>query len=127
MPFMAGSPNPRIYLVDDDSSVRKALHRLLASAGRDVSSFASAREFLETVPLETEGILVLDLRMPEMDGFELHRRLAEANSPLKVILITAFVQPGDSERGIRQGAVGFLVKPFDEAELLALIEESSAA
>jgi FixJ family two-component response regulator len=118
---------PRVYLVDDDGSVRKALRRLLAAAGHEVSAFASAHEFLEAVPLDAEGVLVLDLRMPGMDGFELHRQLGEANSPLKVILITAFVLPGDCERGLRLGAVGFLVKPFDEAELLTLIAQSSAA
>ncbi len=124
---MADLRDSRVFLVDDDGSVRRALRRLLASAGHDVVDFASAREFLDAVPTETEGILVLDLRMPDMDGFELHRRLSEAKSPLKVIFITAFVQPGDCERGIRQGAVGFLVKPFDEAELLTLIDKSHAA
>ena len=97
------------------------------SVGHQVLDFASAREFLDSVPVGTEGILLLDLRMPEMDGFALHRHLSQANSPLKVIFITAFVEPGDCERGIRQGAVGFLVKPFDEAELLSLIDKSLAA
>lgn len=124
---MLNCQEPRVFLVDDDGSVRRALRRLLASVGHEVSVFASAREFLDSVPPQTEGILLLDLRMPEMDGFELHRRLSEANSPLKVILITASVQPGDNERSIRQGAVGFLVKPFDETELLTLIDKSLAA
>jgi two-component system response regulator FixJ len=124
---MTEETESRIYLVDDDGSVRKALGRLLSSVGHDVSAYASAREFLESVPIDTEGILVLDLRMPEMDGFELHRQLCEGNSPMKVILITAFVEPGDCERGIRQGAVGFLVKPFDESDLLTLIDKSIAA
>ncbi len=124
---MTDGAGSRIYLVDDDGSVRRALRRLLSSVGHEVSAYASAREFLDSVPLGTEGVLVLDLRMPEMDGFELHRQLCEANSPLKVIFITAFVQPGDCERGIRQGAVGFLVKPFDDTDLLSLIDKSLAA
>ncbi len=124
---MHSGASSRIYLVDDDGSVRRAVRRLLSSVGYDVSAYASARQFLDSVPLGTEGVLVLDLRMPEMSGFELHRQLCEANSPLKVILITAFVQPGDCERGIRQGAVGFLVKPFDDTDLLSLIDKSLAA
>lgn len=112
----------RVFLVDDDASVRKAIRRLLAVAGHEARDFASAREFLETVPPETTGVLLLDLRMPEMDGFALQRRLAELNSPLKVILATAFVQPGDREQGMAAGAIGFLVKPFMDVDLLDLVE-----
>jgi FixJ family two-component response regulator len=113
---------PRVFVVDDDGSVRKALGRLIASAGHEVLSFGSAAEFCEAVPAGTPGVLVLDLRMPEMDGFELQRRLTERRSPLAVILITAFAQPGDREEALRSGAVGFLVKPFEDMALLGLID-----
>jgi len=117
----------RVFLVDDDASVRKATRRLLAAAGHDSRDFASGREFLDTVPPETKGVLVLDLRMPEMDGFALQRRLTELNSPLKVILATAYVQPGDREQGLGAGAIGFLVKPFMDVDLLGLVESGLGA
>ncbi len=115
---------PRVFVVDDDGSVRKALRRLIVSAGHRVEAFPSAVEFCRPVPPDTPGVLVLDLRMPEMDGFALQRLLREQESPIKVILVTAFVQPGDREQGLGQGAVGFLVKPFDDVLLLDLIAEA---
>jgi len=86
----------RIYLVDDDDSLRIAIRRLLRSAGYAVETFASARTFLDSVPLhDTQGILLLDLRMPEMDGFELQEKLNELHSSLKIIIITADAKEGD--------------------------------
>ena len=87
---MEAEIRPRIYLVDDDGSVRKALRRLLASAGHDVAAFASAHDFLDQVPLDTEGVLVLDLRMPGMDGFELLRRIGRSHPGTDVILMTGY-------------------------------------
>jgi CheY-like chemotaxis protein len=65
--------------------------------------------------------------MPVMDGFELLSRLRERNSPLGVILVTAFALPGDRERGLSQGALGFLMKPFEDDTLLDLIDQALAA
>ena len=119
---MSSNHGPRVFVVDDDGSVRKALRRLLVSAGHEVRAFPSATEFCAAVPPETSGVLVLDLRMPEMDGFELLRLLGEQGSPLRVILVTAFAQPGEREQGLAEGAIGFLVKPFDDVHLLDLID-----
>ena len=78
-------PAPRIYLVDDDESLRKAIKRLLLSAGYDVETFPSAQSILDSVPLhDTEGILLPDLRMPGMDGFELQGKLNELLCSLKM-------------------------------------------
>lgn len=117
-------PEPNVYVVDDDESVRRAIGRLLRSAGYTLESFPSAAAFLESVPADAGGALVLDLRMPEMDGFDLYRTLRERGSPLRVIFITAFAQGGDREQGVDLGAVGFLVKPFEATSLLGLVDEA---
>jgi len=124
---MAVALTSRIYLVDDDDSLRIAIRRLLRSAGYAVETFASARTFLDSVPLhDTQGILLLDLRMPEMDGFELQEKLNELHSSLKIIIITADAKEGDRDRALRSGAVGFLQKPFHDESLLELIEAGIA-
>jgi FixJ family two-component response regulator len=121
-----GNPAPRIYLVDDDESLRKAIRRLLRSAGYDVETFPSARSFLDSVPLhDSEGILLLDLRMPEMDGFGLQEELNALRCPLKVIIVTADARKGDHTRAVRSGAVGLLHKPFNDDTLLSLIDTHS--
>jgi len=121
-----GHPAPRIYLVDDDESLRKAIKRLLRSAGYDVETFPSARSFLDSVPLhDTEGILLLDLRMPGMDGFELQEKLNELRCSLKIIIITGDARAGDRSRVLQSGALGFLQKPFQDESLLELIEAHS--
>jgi len=118
---MQSNGDPSVYVVDDDSSVRKALRRLLRSAGHGVAAYPSAEDFRSSVSPSARGVLVLDLRMPGMNGFELQEWLRDQGSPLKVILVTAIAQPGDCERGLREGAIGFLVKPFDDKDLLTQV------
>lgn len=115
----------RMYIVDDDEKYRQSLQRLLISAGYFVESFSSAQCFLDSVPVYYKtGILLLDLRMPGMDGFALQQKLLELRSELKIIFITADVQPGDRDRAIQAGAVGFLQKPFQEESLFELIKKA---
>jgi CheY-like chemotaxis protein len=71
---------------------------------------------------DTEGILLLDLRMPGMDGFDLLKNTGEFHSPLKVIILTGNARPRDRDRALQMGAVGFLLKPFDEDSLLELLK-----
>jgi two-component system, LuxR family, response regulator FixJ len=113
-----------VFLVDDDESIRRSLLRLLSSAGYTVEAFPSAAQFLDSVPPETKGTLILDLRMPRMDGLELQRWLKELGSPLQVVIITAHAQPDDREQAMSHGAAGFLQKPFNSQSLLDLIEET---
>lgn len=112
---------PKIYIVDDDESVRRALSRLMKSAGYETETFDSARFFLDSVPPDTKGILILDIRMPDIEGFQLQERLKALHSSLKVIFITAHAEAGDRERAIEAGAKGFLQKPFNDKSLLDLI------
>ncbi|PIQ88719.1 MAG: two-component system response regulator [Candidatus Omnitrophica bacterium CG11_big_fil_rev_8_21_14_0_20_42_13] len=110
-----------IYIVDDDESVRTALGRLLRSCDFNVEAFNSAREFLDFITPEAEGILLLDIRMPSMDGFELQEKLNALGSRLKIIFITAHAGEDDRERAMRAHASGFLQKPFSDEVLLGLI------
>jgi len=110
------------YIVDDDDVYRKSLVRLLVSAGYSVKSFPSAQSFLNSVPVAHEtGVLILDLRMPGMDGFALQKRLNELTSRLEIIFITADAQPGDHEHALQSGAMAFLQKPFQEQILFETI------
>lgn len=112
-----------IYIVDDDDSVRNSLRRLLASYGYRVEVFSSATAFLDSVPMESDGVVVLDVSMPGMDGLQLQQRLKDFHSPLKIIFITGHAGPHDREQAIANGARGFLNKPFNDQSLLDLIAE----
>jgi two-component system response regulator FixJ len=111
-----------IYIVDDDSKYLKSLKRLLTSAGYGVEIFSSAQIFLDSVPVSyTTGTLILDLRMPVMDGLVLQQKINKMWSQLQIIIITADAQPGDREHAIKNGAIGFLQKPFQEESLFELV------
>jgi len=113
---------PSIFVVDYDGAVHKALRRLITSAGYCVQTFASAQEFLDSVPADTEGFLILDVLMPRMSGFQLHEKLLAMGSKLKVIFITAHAQNGDRERSMSRGIVAFLEKPFNDQDLIDLLK-----
>jgi FixJ family two-component response regulator len=110
-----------IFVVDDDESVRVALKRLMRSAGLKVETFASAREFLNNCGTNRIGILVLDVRMPEMSGLELQKQLAASGAEIPVIFISAHEDSRAFELALAAGAVAFLYKPFDDQDLLAAI------
>lgn len=107
---------PVIAIVDDDPSVRRALHRLVESAGYTVETFASAREYLDWLPRGRAACLVLDIHMHEMSGFELQERLA-----VPVIFITAHDDAGTQARIEQSRVAGHLKKPFDEQAVLDMI------
>ncbi|MDX2512599.1 MAG: response regulator [Desulfobacterales bacterium] len=115
----------RIYCVDDDADVRISVERLLDSAGFHIETFASSRLFMDSVPVHLEtGVLILDLRMPGMDGFTLLKKMQEYGSKFKIIFITGDAQPEDRDRALRSGAIGFLQKPFQEESLFELIRKA---
>ena len=113
---------PVIAIVDDDTSVRRSLHRLVKAAGYPVETFASAREFLEWFPRNRAACLVLDVHMNELSGFDLQERLA-----VPVIFITAHDDPTTRERIEKSGAAGHLKKPFDEQAVLDAIRRAVGA
>jgi FixJ family two-component response regulator len=116
-----------VFLVDDDSSVRKALARLIRAAGYEIQTFASAQEFFQSNP-ETAGVscLVLDVRMPGLNGLELQRALQAANVAIPIIFITGHGDIPMSVQAMKDGAVDFLPKPIREQALLPAIEQALA-
>lgn len=110
-----------IAVVDDEHSVRKALARLLRSAGYAVETFGSGSEFLESACVHTSGCLVLDLHMPQLDGLEVQALLAERAPSIPVVVITGHDSPQSRERAIAQGACAYLRKPIDDVTLLDAI------
>ena len=114
---------PLISIVDDDLSVRRALRRLLQSAGYSVETFASAGEFLGSSPVGRTACLVLDIRLEGMTGFDLHERLAADRAAIPTIFITAHDDTSTRERVQRAGVAAYLPKPFDQSALLAAIQK----
>jgi FixJ family two-component response regulator len=106
-----------VTIVDDDESVRRALQRLMRSAGLTADSFGSAEEFLQRGDRET-ACLILDVRLPGMSGLDLQRELAGLNPRIPIIFMSAFGTDEMMERAIEKGAVAFLRKPFNEDLLL---------
>ena len=111
-----------IYVVDDDASVRRALSRLLKSAGFQVETFISAQDFLDSGQTEGPGLLVLDVRLPGLSGLALQKVLAASVSRLPIIFITAFDNDQERAQGLSAGALAYLRKPFQEHQLLEAIE-----
>jgi FixJ family two-component response regulator len=107
-----------VYVVDDDSSMRKALERLLRSADYDAKSFASASDFLDFTCPDAPGCLVLDIKMPKVSGLELQDRLVEKGVSFPIIFITGYGTVPASVKAFKAGAVDFLQKPFKDRDLL---------
>ena len=114
--------SPRVYLIDDDASVRKSLSRLLRISGYEVEAFSSADEFLETCRMAQYGCIVLDLRMPGLSGEGLQDRLLTMKEALPMVVITGHGDLQIMASMMKKGAVAFLAKPFDDYELLDAIE-----
>ena len=112
---------PLIAVVDDDSSLRESTQLLLWTAGYRAEGFASAREFLVASQAEESACLILDVRMPEMDGLELQRLLNEARRQIPIIFITAGATENEERRARQAGAVDFLRKPVNADQLLSAI------
>ncbi len=119
---MATAPPPRrVLVVDDDDDIRLLLHELLSGAGYLVETAQDGRAALRVFHENPIDVVVLDLSMPELDGFETLERLRDL-SDVPVILLTARSSEIDKVRGFRAGADDYVVKPFGRQELLARIE-----
>jgi len=117
---------PLIAIVDDDRSSRESTQFLLRSAGYRAEVFASARDFHDSVLQDETACLILDLRMPGMDGLELQRRLIEARQQIPIIFITAQGTENEEGRARMAGAVDFLRKPVNDRKLVSAIQSALA-
>ena len=111
-----------IFVIDDDSSVRTAIARLMASAGHQTETFVSAEEFLATNRPAESDCLVVDIHLGGMSGLELQRELAQADSITPIIFITAFDSAEIRRKAKQAGADAYFRKPFDDQALLDAID-----
>src|SRR5215469_4620574 len=116
------SPNRCVYIVDDDEAVRDSLSVLLQSKAFEVRSFGSAPEFLATAPSLPAGCLIIDIRMPEMDGLELQQHLTARSLNFPLIVITGHGDVPLAVRAMKAGAVDFIEKPFAAEAILSSLE-----
>lgn len=113
-----------VYVVDDDASVRRAVERLLRSAGLQVEAFETAGAFLEHERADAPGCLVLDVRMPGRSGIELQEELTAHGVDLPIVFMTAHGDIPMSVKAIKDGAVDFLPKPVQEEVLLDVVNKA---
>lgn len=114
----------QIYIVDDDTSVCRALKFLLVSYAFEVQTFNSAEDFFKMVPNDAPGCLILDIHMPGLDGWSTLQRLIASGSKRSVIIISAEKNGDLKERAIKFGAKGFLQKPANDEDLVSLINQT---
>jgi FixJ family two-component response regulator len=119
---MVGPAIHVVVAVDDDFRVRESIESLVESAGYRVLVFSSAEEFLGSGALAGAMCLVTDVRMPGIDGLELQRRVRLERPEMPVIFISAHLDDETRKRALNEGAIAFLYKPFDAAELLRAIQ-----
>jgi FixJ family two-component response regulator len=115
-------PRPLIAVVDDEEPIRKALRRLLASAGLDVETFSSGTAFLESLPDHQPDCVVLDLHMPIVSGFDVQVRLAACRMPVPVVILTGHDSDETRDRALAGRPVAYLRKPVNDQTLLDAIE-----
>ena len=113
-----------IYVIDDDEAVRQSLEFLLKTAGIAVRGFDSAKAFLEVLPQVGFGCIITDVRMPEITGIDLLRKIKEAKRDLPVIVITGHGDISLAVEAMNIGAVDFLEKPFDDDHLLTAVRNA---
>jgi two-component system response regulator FixJ len=117
-------PNPCVYIVDDDEAVRDSLSFLLESKGYVVKSFGSAPGFLAAAPSLPIGCLIVDIRMPAMDGLELQERLKAGALRFPMIVITGHADVPLAVRAMKAGAIDFIEKPFTSETILDGLAEA---
>jgi two-component system response regulator FixJ len=116
-----------VHVIDDDEAVRESLGLLLESAGLSVRTYASATAFLAALPKLDVGCVLTDVQMPGLNGLELQRRLTQLGIRLPVIVMTGHGDVPIAVEALKAGAADFLEKPFDDAQLLAVVSSALAA
>jgi FixJ family two-component response regulator len=115
---------PTVFVIDDDASVRDAIHGMLKSVGLRSETFASAQEFLRSKHPDGPSCLVLDVRLPGVSGLDFQRELADAGTSIPVIFITGHGDIPMTVRAMKSGAIEFLTKPFRDQDLLDAIHQA---
>ncbi|BBK38789.1 transcriptional regulatory protein FixJ [Allostella sp. ATCC 35155] len=115
-----------VHIVDDDAGVRSALTMLMRSAGLDVETYDSAARFLERAATIVPGCVLLDVRMPDLNGLELQRLLSDRGIALPIVVMTGHGDVSTAVQAMKAGAVDFVEKPFDDDHILRLVEEALA-
>jgi two-component system response regulator FixJ len=117
-------PSDTVHLIDDDDAVRDSLAFLLKTAGFEVKTYASAAMFLEIAATAGSGCVITDVRMPDVTGMELLRRLKDLKIGLPVIVMTGHGDVPLAVEAMKLGALDFVEKPFDDAALLASVQSA---
>jgi FixJ family two-component response regulator len=121
MPPEVPLPEPIVFVVDDDVSVRESLEALITSAGFDVQVFASAAEFLSRPQPTGPSCLILDVSLPDLNGLELQERLSSSRTSMPIIFITGHGDVPMTVKAMKAGAVEFFTKPYDDDALVDAI------
>src|SRR5947209_6769271 len=121
---MTSADTAMVFIIDDDAAVRAAIQSLLKSVGLRSVSFATAHEFLTSERLDGPSCLVLDIRLPDLNGLDFQRQLADAGVHIPIIFITGHGDIPMTVRAMKSGAVEFLTKPFRDQDLLDAIYQA---
>jgi two-component system response regulator FixJ len=116
-----------VHVIDDDEAMRKSLAFMLRAAKLEVQTYATATDFLEHLPQAKSGCIVTDVRMPGISGIDLLKRLRELKVAMPVIVITGHGDVPLAVQAMKEGAIDFLEKPFEEEAMLAAIRAAFAA
>jgi FixJ family two-component response regulator len=125
-PDTAAATSAVVYVIDDDPHIVRAISRLLRSYDYNVQTYGSPAEFLGRQLSAGPACLVLDLRMPDIDGLDLQRILAQNGYPLPIVFMSGQADIVSTVRAMKEGAVDFLTKPFDDRQLLGAIQNALA-
>ncbi len=115
-----------VHIVDDEDAIRRSASFMLKTSGYAVETWASGALFLKEIRHVPEGCILLDVRMPEMDGLEVQQALLDRGVTMPVIVLTGHADVSIAVRAMKAGAVDFLEKPFEKAVLIAAIEAAFA-
>lgn len=115
---------PKVHIVDDDELVREAVSELVRSVGLEAATYSSGSEFLDRAASDVSGCVIVDMRMPGLSGIELQEQLAQRGFDMPVIVMSAFGDVYSAVRAMKAGAADFIEKPFNNQELLDLIQAS---
>jgi two-component system response regulator FixJ len=116
----------QVYVVDDDEAIRRSLSFMLRTSGHKVELFTCGEEFLKAAQKLEPGCVLLDIRMPGMDGLEVQKAMADHGVSLPVIIMTGHGDVGLAVRAMKVGAIDFIEKPFEKATLMSALEQGFA-